>query len=234
MKRLEKITFDPDCKVLNFIKGSGFATVEQIQSLFFKGREPMTRKKLSILQRQGLIKSMFFIELVDKRTLIPAPCLQLRRKKIYFSGNKEALLKRKRNILIHQILLNASLVRLKNLLSEHEVLFHADLSRLNSGITPDACLRSKDFLIAIELERSPKTISEYFKKANLYKNSTYTHVIYIALNKATKKSVYECFRGNPNTAIFLYDKSFKIYSIHREVMDLKDWISFTLKNSLSL
>ena len=227
------ITFDPDCKVIDFIKRSGFATSDQIRDLFFQGRSGATRQKLSRLQRKGKLKSMLFIKAFDRRKVIPVPLLSLRKKKVYFV-DKKYFLKEKRHLLIHQILLNSCLVRLEKIFPESEVLFKGELSSLDYEMIPDASLKIGKNLIALELERSQKSVKEYFKKANFYRKSSFSHLLYFALTKRTKKALFECFQGNPNTAIFLYEEPLKVYSSYKEVMGLREWFEWSKKNKIGL
>ena len=108
-------------------------------------------------------------------------------KKALFLGERYKVLRRKKSPWkkTHQLLLFSVRERLEKLLNE-KVFFENEIKDLKETLyngrhdpLPDLYVKGKNFKLAIELELNIKSKRRYFLKMFKYKNSSFTHVLYI-------------------------------------------------------
>ena len=108
-------------------------------------------------------------------------------KKVLFLGERYKILRRKVSSWkkTHQLLLFSVRERLEKLLNE-KAFFENHIKDLKETLyngkhdpIPDLYFKGKGFKLAIELELNIKSKRRYFLKMSHYKNSSYSHVLYI-------------------------------------------------------
>jgi hypothetical protein len=100
----------------------------------------------------------------------------------------------KRNIIIHQLMLNEVRFYLENKVSFKYLLNDPKLTLLSEihsdrvrEFTPDLSFESDKYKIAIELERTIKSQRRYSDRFLYFTQSPYTHIIYYYTQEKTKK-----------------------------------------------
>lgn len=195
--QLPNIILQPrDRQILDLLRDQGFASFDQINSRFFNSRWATERLDL-------LVKNNFLV----RKTL--AEWFQSSMPKGYFpyilGTNLSPKMKiyalspyyRKQlsetnriikiDLILHQIMLNDIRFFLEDKLPESH-FFLSDpqikiLSDMKSGrpfeMTPDISIEHPDFTMAVELERTVKSVGRYASRFSFYRNSIYNPVLYV-------------------------------------------------------
>lgn len=130
----------------------------------------------------------------------------------------------------HQLLLFSIKERLENLLKT-EAVFENQIRDLkytlhnsNNEPLPDFYLKTDDFKLAVELELNLKSQKRYFLKMAEYRNSRFTHVLYIATNLKKMKQLIKIYRYRKYIAVTHYTKLEEITSHKYGKLSLLEWL----------
>lgn len=193
---------DRDRKILDLLRDQGFVSFEQIRENFFSNKFSCS-KRLNLLERNQYLQSKTLKEHFhneNSKGFFPH-LLGLGIKgssKIYFLSSRyrkiipETNRLLKTDLCIHQLILNKIRFFLEDTVPEAR-FFLSDpqvkiLSDFQSGrrkeFTPDISVEHKEYIMAVELERTAKSKNRYTSRFWYYKDSTYTHVLYYYVNEA--------------------------------------------------
>lgn len=100
----------------------------------------------------------------------------------------------KPSMILHQLILNDIRIFLEKEI-EHQYIFNDPILKAlsfiefgrNEEVVPDMSIEDGKLKIAVEIERTPKGKTRYFKRFNYFKDSIYTHVIYYYVDEAQLK-----------------------------------------------
>ena len=147
-------------------------------------------------------------------------------------GDKYKLIKRETNSLRkrHQILLFSVKERLENLLKE-EAVFEIQIRELRNTLhnvkyepLPDFYLKGKNYKLAVELELNLKTQNRYFQKMIDYRNSRFTHVLYVATHIKSLQRLSGIFRHRKYIAVSHYSNVKEVISHRYGRQPLTQWL----------
>jgi hypothetical protein len=231
-----------DLKLIEYIKDQGFVTYAQIYSGFFTSKSSCSRR-MGLLNTGGLIeqKSLreyfnsshekyYFPHLlplgIDQSTQIIT--LSKRLRKLYPDYD----LVFKKDILLHQLYLG----RVRNylskkvphdyIISEYEIkLFANFMIDRNKDIYPDLSFEGPDLKLALEMERTKKTFDRYFSKFYNFYDSSYSHVLYIFINRKSLKSVMGLTKIYRKIGFALFENLDEVYSPIYGKLKFDDWIA---------
>ena len=130
----------------------------------------------------------------------------------------------------HQILLFSVKERLEKLLKTSAV-FDIQIKELRNTLQngnyeplPDFYLKGDDYKLAVELELHLKSQNRYFRKMIDYKNSRFTHVLYVATHIKSLKRLAGTFRHRKYIAVSHYSNVKDVISHRYGRQTLTDWL----------
>ncbi len=244
-KRSEFISLNNrDWEVLSFLEQQGYATFNQLEKRYFSSKQHCSIR-LKKLRAHGYIETNRPIELFlspqerKEGKLFPylaeyhfhhrtqIYCLSRAfRTKYAFS---DTLLKRQ--IVIHQLLLNDLRTRLEKEIEPESILNDPKIkvvTRVEMGrheeIRPDLSFESKGFKAAIELERTIKSKSRYYEKFLYYDSSVYTHVIYYITDRRKIEPFLKLTRQFKKIAVGYSREPEELYHNLYGRIDLKNFL----------
>lgn len=199
---------DRDRRLLDFLREQGLASIHQLERMFFPSRSACAHRLSTLSQNnyvtRSTIKDLFptgsaassgrrFFPYLLGAGLHPSAAIY-RLSDVYLKqiGLTKRLLKP--NLCIHQLLLNEVRSVLEKelqctfLLNDPKLTILSDIhfDRLKE-FTPDLSFESQDQKIAVELERTQKSLNRYQMRFHYYKQSAYTHVLYYYVNESHLK-----------------------------------------------
>ena len=130
----------------------------------------------------------------------------------------------------HQVLLFSVKERLEKLLRE-PAIFEIQIRELRNTLhngrdepLPDFYLKGKNYKLAVELELNLKSQDRYFRKMIDYKNSRFTHVLYIATHIKSLQRLSGIFRYRKYIAVSHYSNVTEIISHRYGRQPLSCWL----------
>lgn len=156
------------------------------------------------------INNHFIVRLGDRHKLIKRETSSWRRK--------------------HQILLFSIKERLESLLKE-EAVFEIQIRELRNTLhngkyepLPDFFIKGESYKLAVELELNLKTQNRYFQKMIDYRNSRFTHVLYVATHIKSLQRLAGTFRHRKYIAISHYSNVKEVISHRYGRQTLIQWL----------
>ena len=233
-----------DRKLIWYIKEQGVATFDQLKR-FFPGEGPC-RKRLHRLIRAGYLESIPIDiilktdELKRNNSSAMPVILDLSIKpgsKIYrltkqyralWHTNQSLM---KRSLVLHQLLVNESLELIKSSLVSNYILNEPEIKILSpfsvgrrSEICPDFSFENEKYKVAFEVERVIKSKSRYSRKLIFYRDSIYTHVIYLYAFEKHLPTFLELTKYERKVGLAHYRQPDKIYSSFWGPQNLKTFL----------
>ena len=147
-------------------------------------------------------------------------------------GDECKLIKRKASFWKrrHQLLLFSVKERLEKILGM-EAVFENQIRDLKETLhngdfepLPDFYLKGKDYKLAVELEMSLKSQGRYFLKLSEYKNSRFTHVLYVATHIKSLQRLLRTFRYRNYIGIAHFSEVETVFSHRYGKQSLTCWI----------
>ena len=130
----------------------------------------------------------------------------------------------------HQLLLFSVRERLEKLL-EAEAVFENQIRNLRHTLYdrsfepyPDFYLKGEDFKLAVELELNLKSQSRYSLKMSEYRDSSYSHVLYIVTHAKKINRLIKLFQHRRYIGVAHYSKVEEIISYRYGEMPLIRWL----------
>ena len=189
---------------LNSLKKNGYIEISPFSSLSLKSN--IDKASLEVLEKGSKI-----ISLVDKLKL-------LRRRPSHWKKT-------------HQLLMFSVKERLEDILGQ-KALFEAHLRNLKKTIydrtfepLPDFYFKADDFKLAVELELNKKSRNRYSLKMSGYKESSYTHILYVVLNSKKINNFVELFKYRKFVGISHYAKPDEVISYRYGNISLLEWLN---------
>ena len=193
---------------LNYLKQHGYILIEPFSALNFKNSLDQTS-----LEAVG--QNSKFISLSDK-------CHALRRNTSPWKRT-------------HQLLLFSVRERLERLLEE-EAVFENQIRNLRHTLYdrafepyPDFYLKAEDFKLAVELELHLKSRSRYALKMSEYRDSSYSHVLYVVTDAKKINRLIRIFQHRRYIGISHYSKVEEMISYRYGEMPLLKWLRTKVK-----
>lgn len=191
-----------DRQVLDLLRDQGFASFEQLRERYFPNLKRCS-KRLRLLEKHHYIKAKTLKEYFQKEgsSQFFPHLLGIGIKgssKIYFLSSSYRKLFAKTNRLlkpdlcIHQLMLNQVRFFIEDRILDSRFLLNDPhlkiLSDFQSGrrkeFTPDISIESSRYIIAVELERTAKSLNRYASRFWYYKDSVYSHVLYYYVHES--------------------------------------------------
>ena len=130
----------------------------------------------------------------------------------------------------HQLLLFSVKERLEKLLGM-EAVFENQIRDLKETLhngdfepLPDFYLKGEGYKLAVELELNLKSQGRYFLKIAEYKNSRFTHVLYVATHIKSLQRLLRTFRYRTYIGITHYSEVETVFSHRYGKQSLVDWL----------
>ena len=184
-----------DLEIIKLLDAQGLATSKQLASIYFP-TERTGRNRISKLLKTGMIEKISSKQFVSKSELISEPLLSLSENDyVYVLG---AILSKARgssvvkDLVRHNLLCNDILQRTLTHLKDFQITisFEKHDKRLHSEFAPDITLKSSNFKLGIEVERTLKRDRfRYYKKFSHYHDSDFTHILYVCKNSEMELAI---------------------------------------------
>ena len=190
---------------LLLLKQLGYLRVQSLRDIFFVKKAGSRQVESSnsvpletINDREGgeLISSFFFPYLLGLG--IKSNVLIYSLSANYRSQINETNRLLKKDLCIHQLLLNDIFFYLSKTLQSEFILSDPKIKILSKidfsrplDFTPDLAIESKNICIAVELERTIKSMNRYLERFHYYQNSNYSHVIYYYVKESHLKTLLD-------------------------------------------
>ena len=230
-----------DYRILDFLRSQGFATFWQLQTLFFKS-EDSCGLRLRALARGKYLESttanLFFKEAGKRFSSILLGLNIHPLTKIYTLSSvfrrqvSETNRLLKYDLCLHQLMLNDVRINLDHHITGYRLVLNDPQLKTWSIIdpgrrhefTPDLSYESKNYSIAIELERTVKSLRRYMDRFGYYQSSVYTHVLYVYTAESHLATLLK-YAGNSRRFAFAhYLKPNEVFSNVWGHMEINDWI----------
>ena len=221
-----------DKLIIDILQNQDFCFYKDIKKRFFSS-DSSACNRLSKLKKQGhiLIEPLSSLKL-KKNLDNPSLGLVGRNLKVISLSDKCTLIKRKFSSWkkTHQLLLFSVKERLENLL-QTEVVFENQIRDLKNTLfngkyepLPDFYLQGDSFKLAVELELNIKSRNLYFLKMAEYRNSRFTHVLYVAAHIKKMQRLIRTFQSRKYIAIAHYSKLNEVISHRYGKLSLLEWL----------
>lgn len=240
---MEKIVLqDRDRKILDLLRDQGFVSFEQILEKFFPNKFSCS-KRLKLLEKNQYLQSKtlkeYFQNENNKGFFPHLLGLGLKgHSKIYFLSRcyrkiiPETNRLLKTDLCIHQLILNNVRFFLEDnvkdarfLLSDPQVkiLSEFQLGR-RKEFTPDISVEHKNYIMAVELERTIKSKNRYLARFWYYKDSTYSHVLYYYVNESHLSMLLKQAGSARKFGFAHYLRPHQVLSKAWGYLELNEWI----------
>lgn len=237
-----------DWELLEFLEEQGFASFQQLNRRFFSSKNSTCSMRLKKLENNQYISQKILFDFFRNNTselkqgYFPH-LLNLNIKpnqKIYFvnrgysKGYGKSRKLFKPSMVLHQLMLNEvrdflddELVY-KILLNDPkiQILSSIQLGR-HHQIVPDLCYEHDKIRVAIELERTAKGMTRYFKRFSYFRDSIYSHVIYYYANENQLQNLLKRAGSTRKFAFAHYKFPNELYSNVFGPLRLNDFIHKT-------
>lgn len=139
----------------------------------------------------------------------------------------------KQHLVMHQLLLNHVRFRLQNHVEDYKLLLNdpqmktwslIDLGR-RKEFTPDLSFEFDRHSMAIELERTLKSLNRYMERFAYFQTSSYTHVHYIYVNEAHLPTLIKYSGSSRIFGFSHYLNPTEVFSNTWGYMPLNDWVA---------
>lgn len=221
-----------DRLIIETLGNQDFCFYKDIQKKFFSS-EFSASHRLNCLKKHGYI----FIEPVsslDLRKNLDKSATEIigTNSKIIGLSDKLKTLRRKTSSYkkTHQLLLFSLKEQLEKLLNIQAV-FESQIKNLKHTLFdrtfepfPDFYLKSESFKLAVELEINLKSKNRYYSKMSEYRNSSYSHVLYVVTNGKTITKLVKAFRYYNYIGITHYAKPEEVISYWHGSISLSNWL----------
>lgn len=230
-----------DIEITSFLRAQGYATFEQLQSMFFRSKVSCS-KRLVALQASGYINSQNATDIFKgKKEFTPMilglnvhpltkiySLSQLFRKQV---PETNRLLKQ--HLVMHQLLLNHVRFQLKGHVEDYNLLLNdpqmktwslIDVGR-RKEFTPDLSFEFDNHSMAIELERTLKSLNRYMERFAYFQTSCYTHVHYIYVNEGHLPTLLKYAGSSRMFGFSHYLNPTEVFSNTWGYMRLNDWVT---------
>ena len=135
-------------------------------------------------------------------------------------------------MILHQLMLNEVLFFVQDeiqdarfILPDPETHFYGDLQPgRRKEITPDLSVEHKDFVLAVELERTQKNLLEYTGRMEFYRESIYTHVLYVYASDNQRASLVKAAGRSRKFAFAHFNNPNRLATESWGPISLNDWI----------
>ena len=188
---------------LNKLKEGGFLVIEDIKPSYMK--EPLDNSTLGLVGRNLKIISLSEKCYLQKRI----PSVWKKRHQLLLFSVREKLEKS----LGVEALLENEIRDLK------ETLHNVDYEPL-----PDFYIKGEGYKLAVELELSLKSQGRYFLKLSEYKNSRFTHVLYVSTHIKSLQRLLRTFRFRRYIGITHFSEVETVTSHRYGKQSLIDWL----------
>ena len=221
-----------DKLIIEILQNQDFCFYKDVCKNFFPSKTSACNR-LNKLKEGGYLQ-IEEIKPSDINKVLDSPSLGLAGKqlKIISLSNKGRLAKRKTSPLkkTHQILLFSVRKRLEKFL-EKEAVFENQIRELRQTLHngkyepfPDFFIKGEGYKLAVELELSLKSQNRYFQKMIDYRNSRFTHVLYIATHIKTLPKLSGTFRHRKYIAVSHYSNVEQVISHRYGRQSLNEWL----------
>ena len=221
-----------DKLIIETLRDQEFCFYNDIKNKFFSSKTSASNR-LSKLKENGYliiedIKPSDIEQVLDNSSI----GLVGRNLKVISLSDKCHLIKRIPSVWKkkHQLLLFSIKEKLEKLLGVEAVLenqirdlkdtlYNGDYEPL-----PDLYLKGEDYKLAVELELNLKSQGRYFLKIAEYKNSRFTHVLYVATHIKNLQRLLRTFRYRKYIAISHYSEVENVFSHRYGKQSLLKWL----------
>ena len=235
-----------DWELLRFLEEQGFATFQQLRSRFFASKSYcservqklcafgyIARKPLEAFfyKNQGKqeIRKGYFPHLLNLNLRPGQDIFFVARDFSEGFGKSKRLFKP--SMLLHQLILND----IRSFIEEevlHQWIFNDPklkvVSTIQSGrnpeIVPDLSIEDGPLKMAIEVERTPKGKSKYFRRFNFFRDSIYSHVIYYYTDENQLRGLLDRAGRDGKFAFAHYKTPNELYSPTLGVLKIHEFI----------
>lgn len=230
-----------DYRILDFLRSQGFATFGQLQGLFFCGKKSCSLR-LRSLEVNNYVRATTSSEFFKGTGIKYSPLLMGLNihplTKIYTLSSvfrrqvSETNRLLKYDLCLHQLMLNDVRINLDHHITGYRLVLNDPQLKTWSIIdpgrrhefTPDLSYESKNYSIAIELERTVKSLRRYMDRFGYYQSSVYTHVLYVYTAESHLATLLK-YAGNSRRFAFAhYLKPNEVFSNVWGHMEINDWI----------
>jgi hypothetical protein len=230
-----------DIEITSFLRAQGFATFEQLQNMFFRSKVSCS-KRLVALQAAGYISSQNATDVFKGKKDFTPMVLGLNihpLTKIYSLSQTfrrqvpETNRLLKQHLVMHQLLLNHVRFKLKDQVEDYNLLLNdpqlktwslIDLGR-RKEFTPDLSFEFDGHSLAIELERTLKSLNRYMERFAYFQTSSYTHVHYIYVNEGHLPTLIKYAGSSRIFGFSHYLNPTEVFSNAWGYMRLNDWVA---------
>ncbi|MCZ0931773.1 MAG: winged helix-turn-helix domain-containing protein [Oligoflexia bacterium] len=226
------ILTERDNRIINVLQQQDFCFYKDIANKFFSS-ETSASLRLKKLKEKGFIRiesiySPSFNKIMDTASM---PFIG-GNKKVIRLNNKYKLIKRKPSYwkIKHQLLLFSLKERLEKLLG-HSAVFENDIRNLRDTLyngkwepLPDFYIKGEDYKLAVELELHIKSKGRYWRKTSDYRNSRFTHVLYVVTNVKKVNSLIRSFKHYKYIGIAHYSREDELTNFWYGKLSLLEWL----------
>lgn len=236
-----------DRQILDLLRDQGFATFEQLHKTYFPSKDICARR-LKMLERSGYIEQQTLKEAVNgsmAKSYFPYllatpinPRIKLYKlSKEYRKIHSETNRLLKLDLVLHQTMLTDVRLfldeRLKGVrfcLSDPQI---KRLSPLVSGrpyeMTPDISVEHKDFTMAVELERTTKSLNRYLERFSFFRDSIYHPVLYVYVNESTLPSILKYAGVHRKFGFAHYTRLDQVLTTAWGYLTFEEWVKKTVE-----
>jgi hypothetical protein len=236
-----------DRDLLQFLRDQGFATFQQIERRYFSQQANCSRRLLQLeeagyLERRKISEifgldfgsqskrdKKYFPFLLGAGINMKACIFQLSTAYLRLYQQSNRLLKP--NLCLHQLILNDVRENLEKELKVDFILNDPKLTILSDidfdrrkEFTPDLSFECGEYKLAIELERTQKSLNRYTSRFWYYTDSAYSHVLYVYVNDRHLKKLVQYAGSSRRFAFSHYTKPTEILSNQFGYLSLNEFI----------
>ena len=240
---MDSLVLQPrDRQILDLLRDQGFASFEQLCQRFFPNRKRCSKRLILLVQHNYITSKAlkdylggtgmkgFFPYLLglgingNSKLYFLAP--------LYRKTVPETNRLLKPDLCLHQLMLNSVRFFLEDQMAEArfflsdpqvQILSDFQLGR-RKEFTPDISVEHKDYIMAVELERTVKSKNRYASRFWYYKDSTYTHVLYFYVNEAHLNTILKQAGPSRKFGFAHYLRPNQVLSKAWGYLDVNEWI----------
>lgn len=232
-----------DRNILDLLRDQGFATFGQVCTRYFPNVK-ICSKRLRLLEEHKYITSYkigdyftsqrskgFFPHMLGLGIRSQTQIYQLSRSYRKLVSETNRLLKP--DLVLHQLILNDVRFFLEDSISDCRFMLNdpqiKTLSNFSSGrrkeFTPDISIENSDYIIAVELERTVKSLNRYSSRFWFYKDSIYSHVLYYYVNETHLKMIMKQAGQSRKIGFAHYLRPNQVLTVAWGYLTLSEWIA---------
>ena len=226
-----------DKLIIETLRRQDFCFYKDIQRRFFPSGFSASQR-LNCLKKHGYILIEPLSDLKFNKNLDQASLETIGQNSKFISlSDKYCFLRRKASPWkrTHQLLLFSVRERLEKLL-ETEAVFENQIRNLRHTLYdrsfepyPDFYLKGEDFKLAVELELNLKSRRRYALKMSEYRDSSYSHVLYVVTHAKKISRLIKIFQERRYIGVAHYSKAEEMISYRYGETPLLKWLRTKVK-----